>query len=104
MNFLYGRTLFISIFNISILLFVYTNINYPQMEDNVPIYLSLVNVLVSLIFIILAFFRCRAIGWSCWRVFTIILPFVNIVLLFSLMYLATEIPSNKQNQPDRLKS
>lgn len=96
MNFLYGRTLFISVFVIFIFLNLYTYSNYSQLYD-VPLYLSLSIFLLIFMFIILAVLRCHAIGWSGWRVVTIILPFVKIVLLFSLMYLPSKKPSNKIN-------
>ena len=97
MKYLYGRTLFNLVFAISTLLFLYININYPQTGDDVPLYLWIANVLTTLILIILAVFRCHAIGWSGWRVLAFIVPVANLILLISLMFLATIKPSNKQN-------
>lgn len=99
LNYLYGRTLFNLIIFISIFLFIYLNINYPQIDDDIPLYLVIVNVLVSLLLIILAVFRCHAIGWSGWRVLAFIVPLANLILLISLMVLATKKPCNDSTGP-----
>ncbi len=98
MNYLYGRTLFISVVAVSIILSIYINIQYLQLDDEVPLYflyLILANVTVTLILIVLAVFRCHALGLSGWRVLALIIPIANIILLFILMFRSNDKLSNK---------
>ncbi|WP_370690053.1 DUF805 domain-containing protein [Fluviicoccus sp.] len=98
MNFMYGRTLFMSVFVLGSSLSAYIYINYPQMETDVPMHLLIANTSLVLIFIILTILRCHAVGWSGWRALALIIPYVNIVLLFSLMHLAgKKSPKNITN-------
>lgn len=94
MSFIRTRTCFSLIVLASVGLMLYIYGRYPRWEDEVPLFLVLVNAAVNISLLVVGVFRCRDLGWSGWRILALVVPVANLILVLILMFRSSAVASN----------